>query len=171
MDTLEAIATRRSIRLYAKAEIPQEALRAILEAARQAPSARNRQPWHLVVVRDGAMRAKLATLCWGQLWLARASVMLVGIAQPKVSRHWCVIDTAIALQNAVLAATSLGYGTCWIGAFNEEGVKSLLGIPAEDKVVAIIPVGVPAETPKPRSRRPLSELVSLDRFGQRYEML
>lgn len=166
MDTLEAIATRRSIRLYAKEEIPDEDLRKILEAARQAPSARNRQPWHLVVVRDGATKAKLAALCWGQIWLARADAILVAVALPKVSERWCIVDTTIALQNAVLAATSLGYGTCWIGAFHEESIKSLLGIPEENRIVAITPVGVPAEAPKARSRKPLADLISLDRFGQ-----
>ena len=139
---------------------------AILEAARQAPSARNRQPWHFVVVQDGLRRAELAALCLGQLWLATASVMLVGVALPKVSKSWCVVDTTIAMQNAVLAATALGYGTCWIGAFSQAGVKALLGISDEAQVVALLSIGVPAQDPDPRQRKPMSEIVSWERYGE-----
>ncbi|NLS78048.1 MAG: nitroreductase [Chloroflexi bacterium] len=169
MDTLQAIADRRSIRRYERQPLPPEDLAKILEAARLAPSARNRQPWHLVVVSDGAQKTKLAALCLGQLWLAGAGAMLVGVALPKVSEKWCVVDATIAMQNAVLAATALGYGTCWIGAFHEGGVKALLGIPEEANVVAILPIGVPAEQPGARSRKPLAELVSADRYGQGWD--
>lgn len=169
METLQAIAARRSIRRYEKGAIPPEDLLRILEAARQAPSARNRQPYHLVLVTDGAAKAKLAAVCLGQLWLAAAGAMLVGVALPQVSEKWCVVDTTIAMQNAVLAATDLGYGTCWIGAFHEGGVKAVLGIHDEAKVVAILPIGVPAEQPAARSRKPLAELVSVDRYGQPWE--
>lgn len=168
MDTLEAIAQRRSIRRYEKKEIPQHDLLAILEAARQAPSARNQQPWRLVVVQEGGQKTKLATLCLGQLWLARAGVLLVGVALPKVSKTWCVIDTTIALQNAVLAATALGYGTCWIGAYHAGGIKSLLEIPDDAQIVAVVSAGVPARQPKARSRKPLGELVSLERYGHEF---
>ena len=169
METLQAIADRRSIRRYERQAMPPEDLARILEAARQAPSARNRQPWHFVVVTDSVAKTKLAALCLGQLWLGGAAAMVVGVALPKVSEKWCIVDTTIAMQNAVLAATDLGYGTCWIGAFHEGGVKALMGIPEEAKVVAILSVGVPAEQPGARSRKPLAELVSVDRYGQSWE--
>jgi nitroreductase len=169
MDVMEAILSRRSVRKYHNQPIPDEDLAAILEAARQAPSARNRQPWHMVAVLDRGQRLKLAGLCLGQLWLAKAGMLLVGIARPKVSENWCVIDTTIALENAVLAAQGLGYGSCWIGAFHQGGVKALLGIPDEERVVAILAVGVPAQEPKARSRKPLTELISRDKYGQEWE--
>jgi nitroreductase len=168
METLKAIAQRKSIRRYKAEEIPRDDLLRILEAARQAPSARNRQPWRIVLVEEQALRIKVAGLCWGQLWLARASALLVGVALPEISENWCVVDTTIAMQNAVLAATALGYGTCWIGAFVESGIKSLLDIPTEAKIVALLSVGVPAHSPKARSRKTLDELISLNHFDQAF---
>jgi nitroreductase len=166
---LKAIFARRSIRKYKDQPIPDEDLTSILEAARQAPSARNRQPWHMVAVLDKGQRRKLAALCLGQLWLGKAGMLLVGVARPKVSENWCVIDTTIALENVVLAAQELGYGTCWIGAFHQGGVKAFLSIPDEERVVAILAVGVPAQEPKARSRKPLAELFSRDTYGQVWE--
>ena len=168
MDTIEAIRFRRSIRRYKTDPIPEEHLEIILGAGRAAPSARNRQPWHFVVVTDGGTRAKLAGACMGQLWLARAPVMIVAVGLPEVSRAWYPVDVSIALQNMVLAATSLGYGTCWVGAFHEGAVKAILGIPREAKVIAVCPLGVPAERPRPRKRNAPEQVFSLDRYGQSY---
>jgi len=168
MDTIEAIRSRRSIRRYKTDPIPKEHLEIILEAGRLAPSARNRQPWHFVIVTDGGVRVRLAGACMGQLWLARAPVMIVAVGLPEVSRAWYPIDVSIALQNMVLAATSLGYGTCWVGAFHEGAIKAILGIPREAKVIAVCPLGVPAEQPRPRKRKPPEEIFSLDRYGEPY---
>ena len=168
MDTIEAISSRRSIRRYRRDPIPEKDLVAILEAGRQAPSARNRQPWHFVAVTDRATRLKLAGACMGQLWLAAAPVMVVAVGFPRIDRGWYVVDVSIALQNMVLAATALGYGTCWIGAFQEGLVKRIAGIPDEARVIALCPVGVAAEHPGPRPRKELAEICSLNRYGEAY---
>jgi len=168
MDTIEAISSRRSIRRYRGDPIPEQDLLAILEAGRLAPSARNRQPWHFVVVTDKATRAKLAGACMGQLWLASAPAMIVAVGFPRIDKGWYVVDVSIALQNMVLAATALGYGTCWIGAFQEGLVKSIVGLPEEARVIALCPVGIGAEHPGPRPRKDLAEICSLNRYGETY---
>jgi nitroreductase len=158
MDVLEAIRTRRSIRKYKLERIPDEKLNMILEAARLAPSAANRQPWRFVVVEDRERRKALAKAANDQTFVSDAGAIVVAISDPEKSARWHEKDTMIALEHIVLAATALGYGTCWIGAFDEDAVKNLLKIPAKMKVVAVLPIGIPDEKPEPRRRRELSEI-------------
>ncbi|HID10685.1 MAG TPA: nitroreductase [Candidatus Latescibacteria bacterium] len=170
MEAIEAILKRRSVRRYRPDPIPEEHLRRILECGRQSPSAGNRQPWHFVVTRDPDLKRRVAEACNGQTWMADADVILTGVGLPEVSRGstgrlWYQVDVAIAMQNIILAATTLGYGTCWIGAFDEGEVKQVLRIPEELRVVALTPIGVPAESPGPRPRRASQEVFSRERFG------
>ncbi|MEM3547062.1 MAG: nitroreductase family protein [Candidatus Bathyarchaeia archaeon] len=170
MEVFEAIRRRRSIRRYKKdAKIPEEHILKILEAARLAPSAGNRQPWRFVVVKDPEVKRKLAEACNNQTFIADAQVAVVAIGDPSVSR-WYSQDPMIAVEHMVLEATELGYGTCWIGAFNEEAVKKVLNIPPELKVICVIPVGVPDEEPPPRPRKPIEEIFHLDRYGNPYKV-
>ncbi len=166
LDTIQTILSRRSVRRYKADEIPTEDLRMILEAGRQAPSAGNRQPWHFVVVKEPRLKQQVAAACNGQHWMAEADVILAGVGLPAVSRQFFVIDTAIAFQNVVLAAHSLGYGTCWIGSFDESKVRQLLGIPDAARVIGLTPVGVPAVEPEARPRKEPSEIFSLDHYGE-----
>lgn len=164
-NNLDFFFQRRSIRKYEKGEIPWEHLAKILEAARSAPSAANRQPWHLVVVRDPARKLALSRACNGQTWMADADCIICGVGSPEASERWYAVDVAIAMQTLVLAATALGYGTCWVGAFDEDAVKEVLEIPDNLKVIALTPLGIPAEKPAQRPRKPFSELFYLDKFG------
>jgi nitroreductase len=167
VDTVTAIMNRRSIRKFLSRPLPEDDLRAILEAGRQAPSAANRQPWHFVVVREDGQRRRLAEACSGQMWLADAGAIIAGVGKPGVNEKWYPVDVAIAMQNMIVAATALGYGTCWIGAFEEAKVKEVLGIPEEMRVVALTPVGVPDDKPDRRPRMGMEEFASLDRYGQK----
>ncbi len=166
-DTMAAILERRSVRKYESKPVADKDLQAILEAGRQAPSAANRQPWHFVVVRDAEQKRRVAEACSGQTWMADAGVIIAGIGKPTVSDKWHAVDVAIAMQTMILAATALGYGTCWIGAFSDKEVASVLGVPEDCKVVALTPVGVPADRPEARPRQPMSEFASLDRYGKK----
>jgi nitroreductase len=166
MDTLQTILERRSIRQYKPQPIPAEHLKQILEAGRQAPSAANRQPWHFVVVGDPEQRQRVAQACNGQMWMADAAYILVALGLPKVSGKWYRVDVAIALENMVLAARSLGYGTCWVGAFDPEKVKAVCQIPVEAEVVACTPLGVPDAAPAARERKALGQVFSADRYGE-----
>jgi nitroreductase len=158
MDVIETIRARRSVRKYRPETIPDDKLRIIFEAARLAPSAGNRQPWRFVVVRARNRKESLAEAANNQAFLKDAGAIIVAVGDAEVSARWYDRDPMIALEHIVLTATSLGYGTCWIGAFSEEAVKKLLKIPEKMKVVALLPIGVPAETPAPRTRKELSEI-------------
>lgn len=164
MDVFEAIKTRRSVRKYRPESIPDEKLEIIFEAARLAPSAGNRQPWRFVVVQDPDRKKALAEVANNQSFLSGASTIVAAISDPEASARWHEKDTMIALEHIVLAATALGYGTCWIGAFDEDAVKHLLKIPARMKVVALLPIGVPDEKPSPRPRKELSEIFYRDEW-------
>ena len=166
LDTIETIMSRRSIRKYQPDEILEGDLRTIVEAGRQAPSAANRQPWHFVVVKDPDLKQKVAAACSEQTWMAQAHLIIAAVGLPAASEKWFAIDTTIALQTMVLAAHSLGYGTCWIGSFDEEEVKGLLGLPAGLEVICLTPMGVPAAHPEARDRKDLSEVFSLDEYGR-----
>ncbi len=166
-DAIAAILSRRSIRAYEPAPIPDEYLSAMLEAVRQAPSAANLQPLHFVVVRDPEQKRRVAEACRQQNWMASADVIVVAAGFPAQSSRWFAVDAAIALENLVVAATSLGYGTCWVGAFTEGQVKDVVGLPEEARVVAVVSVGRPAESPSARSRKDHEELFSMDRYGQK----
>jgi nitroreductase len=158
MDVFEAIKTRRSIREYKPELIPHEKLEIILDAARLAPSAANRQPWRFVVVQDADRKKTLAEAADNQTFMIDAAAIVVAVGDPEVSTRWHEKDTMIALEHMVLAATALGYGTCWIGAFDEDAVKRLLKIPAKMKVVALLPIGVPGEKPASKPRKAIPEI-------------
>ena len=164
MSLLDVILSRRSIRRYEKKEIPKDVLDKIVEAGRQSPSAANRQPYRFVIVTDSEIKKELK----GRFsrFLKDAPVVIVGCANPKarLTGKWATVDTTIALENMVLAAWSLGIGSCWIGNFNEEKTKELLKIPEDWKVVALVTFGYPAEQPKPRKKKPTNELFSLNQF-------
>ena len=164
MDVLEAIRTRRSIRKFRPKPIPDEKLKTILEAGRSAPSAGNRQPWRFVVVKDLERKRTLAKAANNQMFIADAGVIVVALGDPEASPRWFRQDPMIAVEHMVLAATGLGYGTCWIGAFSEEEVKRILRIPEGLKVIVLLPIGFPDEAPAPRERKSLKEIVFLEKY-------
>lgn len=158
MDVFETIKTRRSIRKYLPKPIPDDKLEMIFEAARLAPSAANRQPWRFVVVQDANRKKALATAANNQTFLSDAAAIVAAVGDPDVSARWHERDPMIAIEHMALAAAALGYGTCWIGAFDEDAVKHLLKIPAKMRVIALLPIGIPDEAPAPRPRRKLAEI-------------
>jgi nitroreductase len=170
LDVFEAIKTRRSIRKYEPHSIPPEELRRILETARIAPSAGNRQPWRFIVVRDERNRNALAKMANNRLFIADAAAIVVATGDPQISQKWHDRDVMIAVEHMVLAATALGYGTCWIGAFDEAQVKKLLHIPEQIKVVALLPIGKPGAASAPRPRKAMAELFFQEEYGTPIEL-
>jgi len=158
MDVLRAISIRRSVRKYGSQSIDEGHLGQVLEAARLAPSAGNRQPWRFVIVEDKNLKEKVSVAANRQIFLKDASVIVVAVTDPDASARWHEKDTMIALEHMVLAATSLGYGTCWIGAFDETELKRLLKIPERIKVVALLPIGFSKEKPEARPRKDFHEI-------------
>ena len=170
MEVLEAIETRRSVRKYKPEAVPDEALKRILTAGQLAPSAGNRQPWRFVVVRDPETRKRLSEAARKQLWTGDAGVMIAALAvspdTPGVYARWVERDVMTAVEHMVLAAWSLGYGSCWIGAFAEEDVKEILDIPVDMKVICLLPISVPDHRPEPRGRKPIEEIFHDDKYGE-----
>ncbi len=166
MEAMQAILERRSVRKYRQEPIPAEDLKQILEAGHQSPSAANRQPWHFVIICDPEQKQRVAQACNGQMWLADAACILVGVGLPAVSEKWYRVDVAMAMENMVIAARSLGYGTCWIGAFKPDEVKAACGLPEGAEVVACTPIGVPEAWPAARERKEWSTVFSKDRYGE-----
>jgi nitroreductase len=173
MDLFEAIEKRRSIRKFKPGQVREEDLKKILQAGRLAPSGGNRQPWCFIIVRDSETKNALAIASNDQKFVAEADTVIVALgdsgAYPKTSTSSTRIlhkqDPMIAIEHMVLAATALGYGTCWIGAFSEAEVKKILKIPENLTVVALLPVGVPDESPPPRPRKPFDEIFFRDSFA------
>jgi nitroreductase len=168
MDVIEAIKKRRSIRQYLEKEIPEETLRTILECARIAPSAGNRQPWVFVVVKSKEIREQLMEAAGKQVSIVQAPVVIVVCADPEVAgaRYedrgrtlYCFQDTAAAVENIVLAAASFDLGTCWIGAFRETDVRKALNLPFNLRPVAMVPIGYPNQERGPRELKPYEEVV------------
>lgn len=170
MEVSEAIRTRRSIRNYEDHPVENEKLLNVLEAARLSPSATNAQPWSFIVVTDPEVKEKLRC-SYERDWFVSAPVIIVACALPDESwvRHdgeeYWKVDVSIAMQDLILAAWEEGLGTCWIGAFNEEEAKRALGIPEHVRVVAMTPLGYPAEEKGPvTDRKTLEEIVHYDRW-------
>jgi len=168
MDVLEAIRTRRSVRKYDRTrDVESEKLVTCLEAARWAPSASNRQPWHFIVVKDKEKREELAKLHPYGKFMAESPVVVVVLGDPRKHQKYFKCDPPIATQNFLLAARAQGLGTCWTGVIDtpfEEQMKKLLNVPENLRIVCTVSVGYPAETPE-KTRQPLEELVSYESYG------
>jgi nitroreductase len=169
MDFLELATSRYSVRSYESRPVEQEKLDRILEAVRLAPSGTNRQPWRFVVVRDPEIRRQLVPACANQHFIAQAPLVIAGVGLTPDRVMHCEIpgdpvDVAIAMEHLALAAVAEGLGTCWIGAFYQDQVRRVLGIPESVKIVELMTLGYPADTPRPKSRKPLSEIVCCDRW-------
>jgi nitroreductase len=166
-EVMKCIKERRSIRKFdTTRDVEEEKIQACLEAARWAPSASNKQPWHFVIVRDAATRKKLAELHPYGRFMADSPVVFLPLGDPKRHAKYWHADTAIAIQNFLLAAHAQGLGTCWagvVGADFEKEMKELLAIPNELRIICTVAVGYPAEHPT-KDRRPLSEMVSYEKY-------
>lgn len=168
MTVYEAIRKRFSVRSYLDKPVEEDKLQRVLEAAQMAPSGNNSQPWKFVVVRDPALRARLVDAAAGQKFLAQAPVVIVACGTGPDRIMMCdvpayAVNVSIAIDHMTLQAVEEGLGTCWIGAFNQQAVKDVLGIPEDIKVVELLPLGYPAtQPPESKSRRPLEEIVAYD---------
>ena len=180
MEILEAIRTRRSIRKYKSDPVDEKTLATVLEAARQAPSWANTQCWRFVVVRDGVTKSKLSNTL-SETNTARDAVRnapIVIVACAEMGRagyksgevttdkgDWFMFDVALAMQNLVLAAHSLGLGTVYVGLFDAKKAAGILSVPEGYCAVAITPLGYPDEIKEARSRKELAEFVHYDKWG------
>lgn len=171
MDLFEAILKRRSIREFrADRPVDDGQIKKILEAAICAPSAGNGQNWHFEVIRDPGIKHRLSTEAGHQRFIADVPVTIVVCADleraemgygTRGRETYALQETAAAIENMLLVITALGLGTCWVGAFNEQRAAEILGLPKNLRPVAMLPIGVPAESStRVPPKRKLEEVVS-----------
>ncbi len=180
MEVLEAIKTRRSIRRYQTTPVDEKTIELILEAARWAPSWANTQCWRFIVVRDDKIKAELADVLStnnpATEAVRKAPIAIVACAELRRAGYksgepttdkgdWFMYDVALAMQNLVLAAHSVGLGTVHVGFFDAKKIAAVLEVPPGFCVVEMTPLGYPDQEPAPRPRKELSEIVSYDRYG------
>lgn len=170
MNVYEAIRARRSVRRYKPDPVSEEALGRILEAVRQAPSGNNRQPWKFVVVRDPQTRRELSAAARNQRFVAEAPVVIAAVGQDPERIMACgvpgdPVNLAIALDHLALAAVEEGLGTCWIGAFLQDPVRRILGVPDDRTVIELMTLGHPDDEPREKIRKPLDEIVCYERYA------
>ncbi|MFB3906685.1 MAG: nitroreductase family protein [Acidobacteriota bacterium] len=162
LPAIECILTRRSIRSLRPDPICQKDVETMLDCLEAAPTAGNLQPWSFLIVKSQALKEELCRLSFDQEVVKQAPLVFVICAIPEqsaaqygdVGRNlFCIQDTAAAVENLLLAAHALGYGAVWIGVVRETEIAKCLGLDPTAKPVALIPVGLPNETPKPMERR------------------
>lgn len=165
MEFSELIQKRYSVRAYRPDPVPEDALQRVLEAARLAPTAVNRQPFQLIVIHTAGREAELKRI-YKQDWFVQPPLVIgiCGIPAQGWTRKYdgknhTDIDAAIAMDHLILAATNEGLGTCWIGAFDPAAAREVLGLPEGVEPIAFTPLGYPADQPGEKKRKPLSELV------------
>ena len=169
MDVFEAISKRRSIRKYKDKPVDDEKLETILEVARIAPSASNRQEWRFIVVKNKKTREKLAEAANSQTFVGEAPVIIVACSTESERVMPCgqyayTVDLSIAVSFMILEATEQGLGTCWLGAYDEEKVRNVLEIPERIRVPAMFTLGYADEDPHQRPRKHLSEIISSEKY-------
>jgi nitroreductase len=168
MDLYDAMARRCSVRAYEDRPVEEGKLRRVLDAGRCAPSARNRQEWKFVVVRDADVREKLVAAA-EQEWMASAPAIIAVVGTSDYTMFCGVpadpVDCAIAIDHMTLAAVAEGLGTCWIGHFKQDECKNILGVPEGCTIIELLTIGYPAYPPKTdKPRKDFDEVVCFDRF-------
>ena len=161
MDAFEAIRKRRSVRKYTGDPIPRQDLETVVDAGRLAATGSNQQPWDFIVVTDRAMidRLKIAAQ-----WMDKAGAIIAVVMDP--SSRWWVEDGSAAVENMLIVATAMGYGSCWLEGYtlrHEDELKALLGIPAGKRLFTLVPLGVPVAWPV-KDKKPLDAVLYWEQY-------
>ncbi len=170
MRFMELIQNRYSVRAYKPDPVEEEKLQQVLEAARLAPTAANRQPFRLIVIPTEGRQAELQRI-YNREWFTQAPLVLCICTVANEGwvrmdgKPYVDVDAAIAFDHLVLAATDLGLGTCWIAAFDPAVARQVLALPDGVEPIAFTPLGYPADSPRPKRRKALSDLVRYERWG------
>lgn len=170
MDVIQAIKSRKSVRIFLEKEVDSQTLTDVLEMARVAPSFLNRQGWRFVVVRNFDTKKKLVGVANCSSVIIESPVVIVGVAEPfnkitSTDQSSNVIDAAIAMDHVSLAAVKYNLGTCWSSIYNEKKVKEILGIPEEISIVALMSLGYPKDTSLIEKKRlPLKQLIKYEKW-------
>lgn len=169
MDFADLVRKRYSVRAYKPDPVEEGKLDQVLEAARLAPTAANLQAFRLIVIHTAGREAELLRI-YRREWLVKAPIVLCACAVASEGwirmdgKPYVDVDVAIAMDHLILAATDLGLGTCWIAAFDPAAARQVLGLPEGVDLIALTPLGYPADHLRPKNRKPMSELVHYERW-------
>ena len=186
MTLLDLVRQRRSIRQFLDRPVARDKIMMCLEAARLAPSACNAQPWQFIVVDGPELKERLCRSAFSGIYavmsFAKMAPVIVAIVSDKRKfltwagslirgTSYYLIDIGIAGEHFVLQAEELGLGTCWLGWFNEKGVKSVLGVPKDKKIDVLLAVGYyDSQNVGPgHDREPLEKMTSFNGYEQAAE--
>lgn len=171
MALLKLVTERGSIRGYKTIPVEEEKLRAVLDAARMAPTAHNNQPFRLVVIHTQGREEELSRI-YGRPWFTQAPLVICLVGVPSEGwvrqdgKNYYEVDGAIAMDHLILAAHNLGLGTCWIGAFDPEATREVLGLPEDVVPMAFTPLGYPDNEPREKIRKSLDDLVMYEHWDR-----
>ena len=169
MDFFELVQKRYSVRAYKPDPVEEDKLGQVLEAARLAPTAANHQPFQIIVIHTAGREAELRRI-YGKSWFAQAPLLIAICAVPaqgwvrRDGKNYADVDVTLAMDHLILAAANLGLGTCWVAAFDPAAAREVLHLPADVEPIAFTPLGYPADQPRPKERKALSELVRYEHW-------
>lgn len=174
MDFSELVGQRYSVRAYRSDPIEADKLDRVLDAVRLAPTAANRQAFQIIVIRTAGRESELKRI-YGRDWFVQAPLVICACGLPdqnwvrRDGKNYNDVDVAIVMDHLTLAAADLGLGTCWIGAFDPAAAREVLGLPEGVEPIAFTPLGLPADQspadqPRPKVRKDLSDLVRYDHW-------
>ena len=178
MDVFEAIRTRRSIRKYKDKQVPWDNVVTVLQAGKYAPSACNLQNWKFIIVKSDAKRKSITKACLQQEWMEQAPVFIVVVSEPKKAerfygtrgaRLYTIQACAASIENMLLTAHSLGLGSCWVGAFDEHEIWTILGLPEEISVQGVITIGYADEVPQAPPKYRIEHMMFFEKWWGRIE--
>jgi len=169
MEFLDLVKKRYSVRAYKPDQVEDEKLRLILDAARLAPTAANRQPFKVIIVHTKGREEELRKI-YRREWFTQAPLLICVCGIPAASwvrddmKRYLDVDAAIVMDHMILVATELGLGTCWIAAFNTKAAREILGIPEDVEPLLFTPLGYAADTPGVKERKSIGELVCYEHW-------
>jgi len=169
MEFSKLIKERYSVRAYTPDPVEDEKLEKVLEAARLAPTAANRQPFQLLVIHTEGREEELYDI-YQKAWFVEPPLVICACGLKKQGwtrrdgKSYVDVDVAIAMDHLILAAANEGLGTCWVGAFDPDAARRVLGLPEGVEPIAFTPLGYPADEPGTKKRKPLDELVRQERW-------
>ena len=169
MEFSKLVTARYSVRAYRPDPVEEVKLGKVLEAARLAPTAANRQAFQLLVIHTAGREQELRRI-YDREWFVQAPLVICACGLPaqnwvrRDGKNYNDVDVAIVMDHLILAAADQGLGTCWIGAFDPAAAREVLGLPKDVEPIAFTPLGYPADEPRPKRRKPLSELVRYEHW-------
>jgi len=171
MSFIELAEKRCSIRSYKPDPVPQDLLQVVLQAGNLAPTAKNLQPFHFIVVQSAGQLDKLGA-AYPAPFLREAPVVIVVCVEPAKGwtrdrhdgKNYCEVDAAIAADHMTLAAVDAGLGTCWIAAFDPDAVRQAMELPDGIDPLILLPIGFPNASGREKSRKDLKEIVRYEKW-------